>query len=101
MTVTGQDAAVEAVAQAVLRTRAGLGRPNQPIGSFLFLGPTGVGKTELAKALAEELFLDDAAGDPMTLEYENSELLCISNTMFAALFTMLTFCSACAIVVGI
>ena len=45
--------------------------------------------------------MDDAAGDPMTLEYENSELLCISNTMFAALFTILTFCSACAIVIGI
>ena len=55
-----QDAAVEAVAQAVLRTRAGLGRPSQPIGSFLFLGPTGVGKTELAKALAEELFDDES-----------------------------------------
>jgi ATP-dependent Clp protease ATP-binding subunit ClpB len=47
--VVGQDEAVEAVSQAVLRSRAGLSRPNQPIGSFLFLGPTGVGKTELAK----------------------------------------------------
>lgn len=54
--VIGQDAAVKAVAEAVLRSRAGLGRPQQPIGSFLFLGPTGVGKTELAKALAEQLF---------------------------------------------
>lgn len=54
--VVGQDAAVEAVSDAVLRSRAGLGRPNQPTGSFLFLGPTGVGKTELAKALAAELF---------------------------------------------
>ena len=54
--VVGQDAAVDAVADAVLRSRAGLGRPNQPTGSFLFLGPTGVGKTELAKALAAELF---------------------------------------------
>ncbi|RZC10590.1 Chaperone protein ClpB1 isoform B [Glycine soja] len=54
--VVGQDQAVNAVAEAVLRSRAGLGRPQQPTGSFLFLGPTGVGKTELAKALAEQLF---------------------------------------------
>ncbi|WMV21720.1 hypothetical protein MTR67_015105 [Solanum verrucosum] len=57
--VVGQDQAVKAVAEAVLRSRAGLGRPQQPTGSFLFLGPTGVGKTELAKALAEQLFDDD------------------------------------------
>ncbi|CAH9057318.1 unnamed protein product [Cuscuta epithymum] len=57
--VVGQDIAVCAVAEAVLRSRAGLGRPQQPTGSFLFLGPTGVGKTELAKALAEQLFDDD------------------------------------------
>jgi len=57
--VVGQDEAVEAVAEAVLRSRAGLGRPHQPTGSFLFLGPTGVGKTELAKALAFELFDDE------------------------------------------
>ncbi|KAL6048524.1 Double Clp-N motif domain-containing protein [Balamuthia mandrillaris] len=57
--VVGQNEAVDAVAEAVLRTRAGLGRPGQPTGSFLFLGPTGVGKTELAKALAEELFDDE------------------------------------------
>jgi len=54
--VVGQDAAVNSVAQAVLRSRAGLDQPGQPIGSFLFLGSTGVGKTELAKALAEQLF---------------------------------------------
>lgn len=54
--VVGQDEAVDAVADAVIRSRAGLARPNQPTGSFLFLGPTGVGKTELAKALALELF---------------------------------------------
>ena len=54
--VIGQDVAVDAVAAAVLRARAGLGRPGQPTGSFLFLGPTGVGKTELAKALAVQLF---------------------------------------------
>lgn len=57
--VVGQDEAVEAVAQAVLRSRAGLSRPEQPTGSFLFLGPTGVGKSELAKALAQELFDDE------------------------------------------
>ncbi|WP_430490205.1 ATP-dependent chaperone ClpB [Lactiplantibacillus pentosus] len=54
--VVGQDAAVEAVSDAVLRSRAGLQDPNRPLGSFMFLGPTGVGKTELAKALAENLF---------------------------------------------
>lgn len=57
--VVGQDRAVEAVAEAVLRSRAGLGRAQQPTGSFLFLGPTGVGKTELAKALADEIFDDE------------------------------------------
>jgi ATP-dependent Clp protease ATP-binding subunit ClpC len=54
--IVGQDEAVRAVAEAVRRSRAGLGDPNRPIGSFLFLGPTGVGKTELARALAEALF---------------------------------------------
>ncbi|HWG00242.1 MAG TPA: ATP-dependent Clp protease ATP-binding subunit, partial [Trebonia sp.] len=54
--VIGQDEAVSAVAEAVRRSRAGLGDPDRPIGSFLFLGPTGVGKTELARALAEALF---------------------------------------------
>ncbi|MEJ6400677.1 ATP-dependent Clp protease ATP-binding subunit [Nicoliella lavandulae] len=54
--VIGQDAAVNAVADAVIRSRAGLQDPSKPLGSFLFLGPTGVGKTELAKALAEDLF---------------------------------------------
>lgn len=57
--VVGQDEAVQAVCDAVLRSRAGLARREQPTGSFLFLGPTGVGKTELAKALAFELFDDD------------------------------------------
>ncbi len=52
----GQDEAVDAVSDAVIRSRAGLQDPNRPLGSFLFLGPTGVGKTELAKALAENLF---------------------------------------------
>ena len=57
--VVGQDAAVNAVSDAVLRSRAGLQDPNRPLGSFMFLGPTGVGKTELAKALAENLFDTD------------------------------------------
>ena len=54
--VVGQDEAVDKVVQAVLRSRTGLDQPGQPICSFLFLGSTGVGKTELAKALAEQLF---------------------------------------------
>ena len=57
--VIGQDEAVTKVSEAILRSRAGIADPNRPIGSFLFLGPTGVGKTELAKALAESLFDDE------------------------------------------
>jgi ATP-dependent Clp protease ATP-binding subunit ClpB len=57
--VIGQDEAVSLVSQAILRGRAGISDPNRPIGSFLFLGPTGVGKTELAKALAQALFDDE------------------------------------------
>nr|MCU0708548.1 ATP-dependent chaperone ClpB [Pirellula sp.] len=59
--VIGQDKAVEAISNAVRRSRSGLGDPNRPIGSFLFLGPTGVGKTELCKALAEVMFDDENA----------------------------------------
>ena len=59
--VVGQEEAIRAVSDAVRRSRAGISDPNQPIGSFLFLGPTGVGKTELCKALAEFLFDDEAA----------------------------------------
>jgi ATP-dependent Clp protease ATP-binding subunit ClpB len=59
--VVGQDEAVDAVADAVVRARSGLKDPNRPIGSFIFLGPTGVGKTELARALAEFLFDDERA----------------------------------------
>jgi len=59
--VVGQDEALEAVSDAVRRARAGLQDPSRPIGSFLFLGPTGVGKTELTKALAEFMFADEAA----------------------------------------
>jgi ATP-dependent Clp protease ATP-binding subunit ClpC len=59
--IVGQEEAVEAVAEAIRRARAGLSDPNRPIGSFLFLGPTGVGKTELARTLADALFGDEAA----------------------------------------
>ena len=59
--VVGQEEAVTAVCNAVRRSRAGLGDPHRPIGVFLFLGPTGVGKTELSKALAEFLFNDPAS----------------------------------------
>ena len=59
--VVGQDAAIEAVSNALRRARSGLQDPNRPIGSFVFLGPTGVGKTELAKALAEFMFDDERA----------------------------------------
>ncbi|KPV52561.1 Clp protease ClpB, partial [Kouleothrix aurantiaca] len=61
MRVIGQEEAVRAVSNAVRRSRAGLQDPNRPLGSFLFLGPTGVGKTELARALAEFLFADESA----------------------------------------
>ncbi len=59
--VVGQDEAVSAVSDSIIRSRSGLSDPDRPIGSFLFLGPTGVGKTELAKALAEQLFDDESA----------------------------------------
>ena len=62
--VVGQDDAIAAVANAVRRARAGLQDPNRPLGSFIFLGPTGVGKTELARALAEFLFEDERGHDP-------------------------------------
>lgn len=59
--VIGQEEAVDAVAKAIRRARAGLKDPKRPIGSFIFLGPTGVGKTELARALAESMFADEEA----------------------------------------
>ena len=59
--VIGQDRAVDAVSEAILRARAGLKDPKRPVGSFIFLGPTGVGKTELAKTLAESMFSDEKA----------------------------------------
>ncbi|WP_205509744.1 ATP-dependent Clp protease ATP-binding subunit [Longitalea arenae] len=59
--VVGQDHAIRSISEAILESRAGLGKPGQPIGSFFFLGPTGTGKTELAKALADFLFQDEAS----------------------------------------
>src|SRR5207302_8090827 len=59
--VVGQEEAIEAVSDAVIRARSGLKDPNRPIGSFIFLGPTGVGKTEVARALAEALFDNESA----------------------------------------
>ncbi len=70
--VIGQDEAIEAVSDAVRRSRAGLQDPKRPIGSFIFLGTTGVGKTELAKALAEFLF-DDDNDDPYRHERVSGE----------------------------
>jgi ATP-dependent Clp protease ATP-binding subunit ClpC len=75
--VVGQDAAVEAVADAVRAGRAGLAHPDRPVGSFLFLGPTGVGKTELARALAEALFGSDDA----LLRFDMSEYADRSSAM--------------------
>ncbi|MCY3049730.1 AAA family ATPase [Aerococcus urinae] len=66
--IVGQDPAVQAVSQAVIRSRADVQDPNRPIGSFLFLGPTGVGKTELAKALADQLFNDEEKNHPFRHE---------------------------------
>ena len=59
--VVGQDAAIEAIASCIRRSRTGLSDPNRPLGSFIFVGPTGVGKTELAKSLAWFLFDDENA----------------------------------------
>lgn len=71
--VIGQDEAIEAVADAVRRSRAGLQDPKRPIGSFIFLGTTGVGKTELAKALAEYLFDDESLMTRIDMsEYQES-----------------------------
>lgn len=69
--VIGQDMAIQAVTEAILRSVSGLSRPNQPMGAFLFLGPTGVGKTELAKAIAAELFEDERS----LLRFDMSEYM--------------------------
>ena len=75
--VVGQGEAVQAVSKAVRRARAGLQDPNRPIGSFIFLGPTGVGKTELTKALAHFLFDDETAMIRMDMsEYMEKTLGC-------------------------
>ena len=67
--VINQDEAVDAVADAIQRSRAGMSDPNRPIASFMFLGPTGVGKTELAKALANYLFNTDVRGTSSRLAH--------------------------------
>ena len=79
--VVGQDEAVQKVTEAILRSRAGIADPNRPIGSFLFLGPTGVGKTELAKSLAECLFDDEhnIVRIDMTTRAASSPRLCAAN----------------------
>lgn len=88
--VVGQDEAVKAVAEAVLRSRAGLSRPNQPTGSFLFLGPTGVGKTELAKALASELFDDETHIVRLDMSEYMEQVSCIaSNEKITPMFSTL------------
>ena len=85
--VVGQEEAVEAVSNAILRSRAGLQNPNRPIGSFLFLGSTGVGKTELAKALAEYLFNDENAYIRIDMS-EYSEKHSVKSTCRSALQDM-------------
>lgn len=74
--VVGQDDAVDKVAKAIRRNRVGLGKQNRPIGSFLFVGPTGVGKTELAKQLAFELF----GSEDSMVRFDMSEYM--ENTVF-------------------
>src|SRR5258708_33502501 len=69
--IIGQDEAISAIARAIRRSRAGLKDPKRPIGSFLFLGPTGVGKTEMAKALAAELF----GGEDKLIRLDMSEYM--------------------------
>ncbi len=76
--VIGQDDAVTAVAKAVRRARAGLKDPKRPIGSFLFLGPTGVGKTELARALASSLFGDESAMIRLDMSEYMEKAYCIT-----------------------
>ena len=66
--VIGQNEAVDAVSEAIMRARAGIKDPHRPIGSFLFLGPTGVGKTELAKTLAESLFDNDSENNVVRID---------------------------------
>ncbi|XBI86619.1 hypothetical protein VPH35_094544 [Triticum aestivum] len=78
--VVGQNEAVDLVADAVLRSRVGLARGGQPVGSFLFLGSTGVGKTELAKALAEQLF----GSEKMLVRFDMLEYSCSSSVIHAA-----------------
>src|SRR5207302_233418 len=88
--VVGQEDALERVSNAIRRNRAGLSDPNRPIGSFIFLGPTGVGKTELARALAEFLFDDGRLtdGKGRKVDFRNTVLVMTSNVGSAALFEL-------------
>ncbi len=86
--VIGQDEAVDKIAKAIRRNRVGLGAPNRPIGSFLFVGPTGVGKTELSKQLAIELF---GSADSM-IRFDMSEYM--ENTLSLNLSELLQAMSA-------
>src|SRR4030066_49982 len=81
MRVVGQDVAITAVSNAVRRARAGLQDPNRPIGSFIFLGPTGVGKTELGRTLAEYLFDDERMpdGQGRVVDFKNTVIIMTSN----------------------
>ncbi len=74
--VIGQDEAIDKVAKAIRRNRVGLGKQNRPIGSFLFVGPTGVGKTELAKQLAYEMF----GSEESMIRFDMSEYM--ENTVY-------------------
>jgi ATP-dependent Clp protease ATP-binding subunit ClpB len=86
--VVGQADAIESVSNAIRRARAGLQDPNRPIGSFIFLGPTGVGKTELARALAEFLF-DDETDNPFTVSFRLERIISLSpsNRVIFTFFT--------------
>ena len=91
--VIGQDEAVDAVADAIQRSRAGLSDPNRPIASFMFLGPTGVGKTELAKTLAEYMFNTEAA----MVRLDMSEYMEVRISACACIFLLASFVVACVL----
>ena len=82
--IVGQDEAVSAIAKAIRRGRVGLKDPNRPIGSFIFLGPTGVGKTELCKALAEAMFGDEKAMIRLDMSGVHGEAHGVASGRFAS-----------------
>jgi ATP-dependent Clp protease ATP-binding subunit ClpB len=94
--VIGQDEAVDAVADAIQRSRAGLSDPNRPIASFMFLGPTGVGKTELAKALAEYMFNTEAAMVRLDMsEYMEKHTVSRLVSGRVSVFLLVSYCIEC------